>query len=135
MTSQPYTTHPWELIYKLPPDEAVAKFMELRGEFLANEEQQLKNERKNAINFASTAKKGLQEIRGINYLYRARFMDAYLPPMKHLSEVYKFFPVFQLLINDSYPSKPGMSKQESENHLNNLERALQTELETITNQL
>ena len=132
MNSSSYATHPWEHIYELPTDEAVAKFMDLRGEYLANKEQQLQNERQDAIKFASKAEKGLQEIRGINYLYRAGFMARILLPMRHSWTVYKYFPGFQSVIHDSYPLTPEMSKQETEDHLDELERLLKMELDAIT---
>ena len=53
-----------ESIFDLPEDESVAKFMQLRSEYLKNKQEQATRDQQDAIKLASKIQKHLQEIRG-----------------------------------------------------------------------
>jgi len=60
-------------------------------------------------------------------------MGRNLTPLPHYHrEICDFFPSFFPVIRDSYPSNSGMSKEETETHLDELEIALQKDVEALS---
>ena len=122
-------TTAWESIFELPTEKSIARFMEIREEHFRKMEEDKQKQLKEVRDFATMAHKRVQQVRECNPRFRAALMSDKLTPLRLHAMAYSHFYTLQTTIPESYPSSSGMSKENSDNHLESLDTAIQEALD------
>jgi hypothetical protein len=123
--------HSIHALFSLSLEDAVAKFIELRADFLKNKEKRVQEERDRIDMFAHDVRAGVAGVRKFHPLYRAHSISTKLLPLWHRYNMHPYFPLVMRKL-------PECLVGVSDPHLDELEDVLRREqaiaLESVQNE-
>ena len=114
-----------DALFNLPLEDAVARFMDLRSEYLIKQENDRFRNEERIVAAAVDFQSRINDVRKIHPLYRASIMSTKLLPLRHCYDMHGYFPSLICKIPPEYPSS--CADFDSETHLNELEAAISKE--------